>query len=41
MEKRKALYGTLTPFKKKVVKYLQAYYLQGGKWRKVKKVKGL
>lgn len=40
MKKRKALYAELSGLKR-VVKYLQAYYLQGGKWRKVKKVKGL
>lgn len=35
MEKRKALYATLTPFKKKKVLYLQPYYYQGGKWYKL------
>lgn len=35
MEKRKALYGTLTPFKKKEVRYLQPYFYQGGKWYKL------
>lgn len=38
MKKRKALYATVTG-PKRIVKYLQAYYLQGGKWRKVKQVK--
>lgn len=40
MKKRKGLNATLIGPKYKV-KYLQAYYLQGSKWRKVKKVKGL
>lgn len=40
MKKRKGFYAELTG-PKKVVKQLQAYYLQGGKWRKVKRVKGL
>lgn len=41
MEKRKALTATLTPFRKKKVLYLQAYYKRGARWYKVKKVKGL
>lgn len=40
MEKRKGLYAELSGGKRKVI-YLQAYFYQGGKWRKVKKVKGL
>lgn len=40
MKKRKAFYVELSGPKRKVI-YLQAYYLQGGKWHKVKKVKGL
>lgn len=32
MEKRKALYATLTPFKKKKVIYLDTFFYQGGKW---------
>jgi hypothetical protein len=40
MKKKKAFYAEVTG-PKRVVKYLQAYYLQGGKWHKVKKVKGL
>lgn len=39
MKKRKALYATVTG-PKRIVKQLQAYYYQGGKWLKVKKVKG-
>lgn len=35
MEKRKALYATLTPFKKKEVRFLQPYFFQGGKWHKL------
>lgn len=35
MEKRKALYATIEPFKKKKVLYLQPYYYQGGKWYKL------
>lgn len=34
MKKRTALSATLTPFKKKVVKYLQPYYFQDGAWHK-------
>ena len=40
MKKRKGFYAEIS-FGKRKVKYLQAYYLQGGKWRKVKKVRGL
>lgn len=40
MEKKKGFYAVLSGQKKKV-KYLQAYYFQGGKWHKVKRVKGL
>lgn len=35
MEKRKALYATLTPFKKKKIIWLQPYFYQGGKWYKL------
>lgn len=35
MEKRKAFYATLEPFKKKKVIYLQPYFFQGGKWYKL------
>lgn len=34
MEKRKALYATLTFHKKKII-YLQPYFYQGGKWFKL------
>lgn len=36
MGKRKAFYATLEPFKKKEVRHLQPYFLQGGKWHKLK-----
>lgn len=39
-KKRKGLYAEASGAKRKV-KYLTAYYLQGGKWRKVKLVKGI
>jgi len=32
---KKKQYGTLKPFKKKEVKFLQPYYFQGGKWHKL------
>lgn len=35
MEKRKGLYATLSPFKKKEVRFLQPYFYQGGKWFKL------
>lgn len=35
MSKPKAVYGTLEPFKKREVKYLQPFYFQGGKWHKL------
>ena len=35
MEKRKALYAIIEPFKKKKVVYLQPYFYQGGKWYKL------
>ena len=35
MEKRKALYGTLSPLRKKETGYLQPYFYQGGKWYKL------
>lgn len=38
-EKRHQLIGTLTAYGGKRVKKLQAYYLQGGKWHRVKEVK--
>lgn len=37
---KKQANGSLVPFKEKKIVYLQAYYLQDGKWRKVKTVKG-
>lgn len=40
MKKRKGLYATLIGIKKPAVKNLQAYFYQGGKWHRVKKVKG-
>jgi len=36
--KRKALYGTVSGIKREV-RYLQPYYYQGGKWRKLKNEK--
>lgn len=32
--KRKGLYATIEPFKKRVVKYLTPYYYQNGAWHK-------
>lgn len=32
--KNKGFYATLTPFKKKEVRYLQPYYFQNGAWHK-------
>lgn len=40
MKNKKGFYAELTGAKKKVI-YLQAYFYQGGKWHKVRKVKGL
>jgi len=40
MKNKKGFYAELSQPKKKVI-YLQSYFYQGGKWFKVKKVKGL
>ena len=40
MKDKKGFYAEFSAGKRKVI-YLQAYYKQGGKWHKVKKVKGL
>lgn len=39
MKKRKGVYVT-TALPKSKVRYLQSYYFQGGKWKKVKRIKG-
>lgn len=39
-KKRKGLYAEASGPRRKV-KYLTAYFLQGGKWKRVKLVKGL
>lgn len=39
--KRHQLIGTLAAYPNKKVKYLQSFYFQGGKWHKLKPIKGV